>query len=52
MQSLVDYVVEDVDEGVLRKAVADLVEVELEGSEAFRGLRAEGVGFLLILLEG
>ena len=52
LQTLVDYVVEDVNEGVLREAVGYLLEVEFEGSESLGNLTAEGMGFLLILLEG
>jgi hypothetical protein len=52
LQTLVDDVVEDVDEGVLGQPVRHLLEMELEGSESLGDLTAEGVGLLLILLEG
>jgi hypothetical protein len=51
LQTLIDDVVEDVDEGVVGEAVAHLLELELEGGEAFGDVRALRVRFLLILLE-
>lgn len=52
LQTLVDYVVENVNEGVLRQPVRHLLEVEFESSKSLRDLTAEGVGLLLVLLEG
>lgn len=51
MQSLVDYVVEDVDEGVLGQTVRHLLPLELEGREALGDLTAQRVRLLLVLLE-
>lgn len=52
LHAFVDDVVEDVEEGVVGETVADAVELELEGGEAFGDFGAEGVRFLLVLLEG
>jgi len=52
LHSLVDYVVEDIDEGVVGETVADSVELEVECCEALRNLCAKGMWFLLILFEG
>ena len=52
MESFVDDVVENVDEGLFGQPVADLIELELKCCEAFGDGRAEGVWLLLVLLEG
>jgi len=52
LESFIDDVVENVDEGLLGQAIADLIELELKCCEAFGNGGAEGVGFLLVLLEG
>ena len=52
MQSLVDDVVKDVDEGVFSQSVVDLLKGEFESGEALGDFGDEGVGALLVLFVG
>ena len=52
LQSFLDDVVEDVNEGVFTESGVNFVELEGESGEAFRDLGYERVGPLLILFVG
>lgn len=51
MEALVDVVVEDVDEVVVRQFHGDLVELEVESGEALGDFHSEGVGLQLVVFE-
>lgn len=51
LQSFINYVVENVNEGVLRQPICHLLELELESCKALRNLTAQRMRLLLVLLE-